>query len=172
MPKYKLIEDSESYIIIQHNNGQSRKLYSIDWGKGINGKDAQIGVERLENNLLKGKTTWERATLFNKSDDKILNYYHQSSGIQRLNKAAYNAALGLGKKYKQKISIYIVPSRNARLKGNHKGLSINHIGTLEDIPQYFNTDVQHIQVYINSKLTYKYTGTTFQEVAKIAKKAS
>lgn len=168
MPKFKLIQDSESYLQIHYNDGKTLKWYSIDWGRGINGKDAQTGIARLENNLLKGNTTWERATLYNKSDDKILAYYHQSSGIKRLNKTAYNKALGLGKKYKQKISIYIVPNRAARMKGNHSGLSINHIAALEEIPQYFGTDVQQILVYIDSKLTYKYTGTTFQEVTKKA----
>jgi hypothetical protein len=80
MAKFKLGLDSLTYILIHYNNGQTLKFYSIDWGRGIKGKDKSVGIARLENNMLKNKATWERATL-HEADNKILSYYHHSTEI-------------------------------------------------------------------------------------------
>ena len=151
--RFKLGKDSLTYLIIkypQHSN--TIKRYSIDKTR----QDPEGGINRLERKFLQGNP-FEWAVLFDKNDKKLA-YYHPKTGTQKLTKEQYYDALGKGS-----LKIYLIyTAAHRRATGRVKGDSFK-IEDMSDVEQYFNSDVERINVYKNSILTHYYKNGQFFE---------
>ena len=154
--KFKIKIDSLSYLLVKTpGNSTPFKRYSLD---SRTPENPALGVNRLERVFLKGKV-FEWAVLYDNRNNKIQAYYHPKKQEQQLSKEDFQALLG-----KVKLKLYIIYNAAYKLKtGRKKGLSMP-IEQLEEIPQYWNKDVERIMVYQNGKHTQNFIKGQFFKV--------
>ena len=147
-PEFKLKVDSLSYLLLKtSSNPTPLKRYSLDYRTPQN---PDLGVNRLERVFLKGKG-FEWAVLYDNRNNKIQAYYHPKKQDEQLDKEEFLKLLG-----KVKLKLYIIYSAAYKLKtGRKKGLTMP-IEQLDEIPQYWNKDVERIMVYQNGKHTQNF----------------
>jgi hypothetical protein len=154
--EFKIKRDSLSYLLVKTpGNPTPIKRYSLDYRTPQN---PALGVNRLERVFIKGKG-FEWAVLYDNRNNKIQAYYHPKKQDQQLNKEEFQVLLG-----KVKLKLYIIYNAAYKLKtGRTKGLSMP-IEELNEIPQYWNKDVERIMVYQNGKHTQNFIKGQFFKV--------
>lgn len=154
--EFKIKRDSLTYLLLKTpGNATPIKRYSLD---ARTPQNPILGVNRLERVFLKGKV-FEWAVLYDNKTNKILAYYHPKKQDQALSKEEFQTLLG-----KVQIKLYIIYNAAYKLKtGRKKGLSMP-IEQLDEIPQYWNQDIERIMVYQNGKHTQNFIKGQFFKV--------
>lgn len=155
-PEFKLKRDSLTYLLIKtSSNSTPIKRYSLDYRTP---KNPALGIDRLERVFIKGKA-FEWAVLYDNKTNQIQAYYHPKAQDQQLSKSEFQVLLG-----KVKLKLYIIYTKDYKLKtGRKKGLTMP-IQEVNEIPQYWNQDVERIMVYQNGKHTQNFIKGQFFQV--------
>lgn len=156
--KFKLGRDSLSYLLVKYsNNAKSTKRFSIDSLQ----KGPEYGIQRLERIFLKNKH-FDFAVMYDAKTNTIRWYYHPKTGLSRLTKKQYYETLDPGS-----LKIYLIyNSAYRRRTGQVKGTALK-IDELNEIHQYWNEDIERIQIYKNGSLIQHYIKGQFFSVEEM-----
>ncbi|MCH2046113.1 MAG: hypothetical protein MK212_18500 [Saprospiraceae bacterium] len=164
--KYKLKQDSLSYLIVYFHNGHCQKYFSIDWANKQ--FDQEVGYRNFEKMLNSQKFVrqWDWAYVCDKYSAVANHYYHHSNQTTRLDKEGYKKAKVNGG---QRFNIAIIYNNEARRNGLEKNRNVYNVD-VNMIPTYFNKKmVYQINIYTvgqNSKMVAWYRNGLYHKVGR------
>ena len=111
-------------------------------------------ISNFKKNLKKNLGAWEYAIIY--QDGVKIQYYHESMGVQAIDKEKYIEQIN-----KTRINLYIVPTQDYKDRTGQQRFKPVYGATIEDMPNYYNSDTLKIQAYLNNKVIKTYQDGKF-----------
>lgn len=111
-------------------------------------------IYNFEKNLKKNLGAWEYAIVY--QDGVKIRYYHESMGVVAIDKKKYTEQIN-----KTRVNLYLVPTQNYKDRTGQQRFKPVYGATIEEMPNYYTSDVLKVMAYLNNKVVKTYQDGRF-----------